>query len=161
NGAWPQPAFTYKASNPLQTQSLGTNKALTNRFVGAANTTYQLLSTEHHSVQLVGKAGMDFFNQGSSVILPANVYLEAAQATPGVSVQSQAQSRQYNWNLNAIPTYTPTSTLFKATTAVGMTYEDRQLDRNRTTTTNLVGTQTNIDAGSVVIPFEFNTVERT
>jgi TonB-dependent starch-binding outer membrane protein SusC len=161
NGSWPQPSITYKASNPLQTNSLGHNSALTNRFVGAANTTYQLLGTEHHSVQLVAKAGMDFFDQGSNVVLPANVFLEAAQATPGVSVHSQGQSRQYNWNLNAIHSFTPSTSLLKATTAVGVTYEDRQLDRARTSTFNLVGTQTNIDAGSVVAPFQFNSVERT
>src|SRR5580704_10004055 len=161
NNAWPHPLITYKGSNPLQTMSLGTNTALTNRFVGAARTSYQALRTENNAIQLVAQGGMDFFDQGTSVTLPANVYLEANQATPGVAVQGQAESRQYNWNLNAIHTYNTTSSLLKATTAAGMTYEDRQLDRAQTFTSNLVGTQTNIDAGSVVVPFEFNTVERT
>jgi TonB-linked SusC/RagA family outer membrane protein len=161
NSAWPTPYVTYKGSNPLQTMSLGTNTALTNRFVGSARTSYQALKTESQSVQLVAQGGMDFFDQGTSVTLPADVYLEAAQPTPGVAVQGQAQSRQYNWNLNAIHTYNTSSSLLKATTALGMTYEDRQLDRAQTFTSNLVGTQTNIDAGSVVVPFQLNTVERT
>jgi TonB-dependent starch-binding outer membrane protein SusC len=161
NNSWPQPLITYKGSNPLQTMSLGTNTALTNRFVGSAKTSYNAFKNDNNSIQLVAQGGMDFFDQGTSVTLPADVYLEANQATPGVAVQGQAESRQYNWNLNAIHTYNTTSSLLKATTAVGMTYEDRQLDRAQTFTSNLVGTQTNIDAGSVVVPFEFNTVERT
>jgi TonB-linked SusC/RagA family outer membrane protein len=161
NNAWPQPFITYKGSNPLQTMSLGVNSALTNRFVGSAKTTYHALQTENNSVQLVAQAGLDFFDQGTNVSLPATAYIEAAQPTPGVAVQGQAQSRQYNWNLNAIHTYNTTSSLLKATTSAGMTYEDRQLDRAQTFTSNLVGTQTNIDAGSVVVPFELNTVERT
>ena len=161
NNAWPLPLVTYKSSNPLQTMSLGTNTAQTNRFVGSAKTSYQALTTDHNSIQLVAQGGLDFFDQGTSVTLPANVYLTAATPTPGVAVAGQAQSRQYNWNLNAIHTYNTSSDLLKATSAVGMTYEDRQLDRAQTFTSNLVGSQTNIDAGSVVVPFQLNTVERT
>lgn len=161
NNAWPQPLITYKGSNPLQTMSLGHNTALTNRFVGSAKTTYSALKTDHHTIQLVAAGGLDFFDQGTNVTLPANTFVEAAQATPGVAVQGQAQSRQYNWNLNAIHTYNTSSDFLKATTAVGITYEDRQLDRAQTFTSNLVGTQTNIDAGSVVVPFQLDAVERT
>ncbi|HZS60500.1 MAG TPA: SusC/RagA family TonB-linked outer membrane protein [Gemmatimonadaceae bacterium] len=161
NASWPQPLITYKSSNPLQTMSLGTNTALTNRFVGAAKASYTALKTDNNTIKLVAQGGLDFFDQGTSVTLPANTFLEAATATPGISVQGQAQSRQYNWNLNAIHTYTTSSSLLSATTALGMTYEDRQLDRAQTATSNLVGTQTNIDAGSIVVPFELNSVERT
>jgi TonB-dependent starch-binding outer membrane protein SusC len=161
NGQYPDPAITYKGSNPLQTMALGENNALTNRFVGSAKTSYQALHSDHNTLQLVAAGGLDYFDQGTTVSLPATVFLEANQPAPGVAVQGQAQSRQYNWNLNAIHTYTTTSSLLKATTAVGSTYEDRQLDRAQTFTSNLVGSQTNIDAGSVVVPFELNTVERT
>jgi TonB-dependent starch-binding outer membrane protein SusC len=161
NGEWPDPAFTYKGSNPLQVMSDGVNSAQTNRFNGSAKTTYQAFHTDHNSLQLVAQGGLDFFDQGTTVTLPADTYIEQTQPLPGVSVQGQAQSRQYNWNLNAIHTYSTTSSLLKATTAVGVTYEDRQLDQAQTFTQNLVGNQTNIDAGSVVTPYELNSVERT
>jgi TonB-dependent starch-binding outer membrane protein SusC len=161
NGVYPDPLITYKGSNPLQTMSLGTNSAQTNRFVGSAKTTYSALHTDHNQIQLVAAAGLDFFDQGTDVSLPADVYLEANQAAPGVSVQGQAQSRQYNWNLNAIHTYSTSSTLLKATSALGMTYESRELDQAQTFTSDLVGSETNINAGSVIVPYEFNTVEQT
>src|SRR5262249_14813446 len=132
-----------------------------NRFVGAATAKYMALKDDHNTLQLVAQGGLDFFDQGTSVTLPANVYLEAETATPRVAVQGQARSRNDNWKLNASHTYSTTSDFLKTTTAAGMTYEDRQLDRAQTATTNLVGTQTNIDAGSVVVPFELNSVERT
>jgi TonB-dependent starch-binding outer membrane protein SusC len=161
NGEWPDPAFTYKGSNPLQVMSDGVNDAETNRFNASAKTTYNALHTDHNSIQLVAAGGMDFFDQGTNVTLPADTYIEETQPLPGVAVEGQAQSRQYNWNLNAIHTYSTTSNILKATTAVGFTYEDRELDQAQTFTQNLVGSETNINAGSVVTPFQLNSVERT
>src|SRR5207247_4927600 len=73
-----------------------------------------------------------------------------------------AHSRQWNWNLNTIHTYTPATGTFKATTSAGVQVEDRELGRARVVAHGLLPGQSNIDQGSVLQQqFELNLKERT
>jgi len=117
NGVFPQPAFTYLGSNPLQTVALGTNDETVLRFTGSATLSYQALQSERQSLQLTLGSGLDFFSQGSQVIGPPDLFFQQTLSRPGVSSLSSASSRQWNWNVNAVHTYTPTA--LKLTTSAG------------------------------------------
>jgi len=158
-GVYPQPAFTYLGSNPLQTIALGRNDETVLRFTGGGTLTYQALQSERQSMQLTLGGGLDFYSQDATVIGPAELFFEQAGSLPGISALSSATSRQWNWNLNAIHTYTPGP--FKLTTSAGVQVEDRALDRSRVTAFGLLPGQSNIDQGSALTPFELNATERT
>ena len=61
----------------------------------------------------------------------------------------------------AIHTFTPAGGSWKATTAVGVQWEDRALGRSRVIARGLLPGQKNINQGSVLQGFEENTHERT
>ncbi len=159
NGVYPHVPVTYLKANPLQTEAFATNREAVSRFTGGGHATYDALKTDHNQVQVVGAAGYDYFSAATTAIAPAFLYFEARQPQPGVSTLGTGVSQQYNWNLNAIHTYT--DPLFKATSSVGTTFEDRQLALSNASTVGLIGTQTSITAGPATQPFENNTHERT
>ncbi len=160
NGVFPQPARTYLGSNPLQTVSLGTNDEVVLRFTGGGTLTFQAVQAERHSLQLTAGGGLDFFTQNTQVIGPPELFFEQTSSTPGHSSLSNASSRQWNWNLNAIHTYTPAA--FKLTSSAGVQVEDRELDRSRVTAQGLLPGQSNIDQGSVLGgQFQLKAKERT
>jgi TonB-linked SusC/RagA family outer membrane protein len=161
-GLFPQPAFTYQNANPLQTIALASNAQTVNRFTGGATMTYQALSGGKHDLKIVGGAGADVFNQNNTVFAPPDLYFEATQQFPGVSTLGSAESRQVNWNLNAIDAFTPSSQTMSFTTSAGLQFEDRQLDQSRSTASGLLEGQSNIDQGALFgQPFELNTHEKT
>jgi len=162
NGAFPQPAVTYLGSNPLQTADLGRNDEVVFRFTGGATLTWQAVQSERHSLRLIGSAGADVFNQKAQVFSPRELYYEARLANPGTSSLGNADSRQWNWNANAIHTYTPAGGAFRATTSGGVQVEDRELSRSLAVAHGLLPGQSNIDQGSVFgQQFEINAPERT
>jgi TonB-linked SusC/RagA family outer membrane protein len=159
-GVFPQPAFTYLGSNPLQTIALGTNDETVLRFTGGGTLTYQAAQSERQSLQLTAGGGIDIFSQNTQVIGPPELFFEQTGSLPGTSSLSNATSRQWNWNLNAIHTYTPGA--FKLTTSAGVQVEDRALDRSRVTAQGLLPGQSNIDQGAVLSgPFQLKATERT
>ena len=121
--------------------------------------TYQAVQNERQRLQLTAGGGIDFFSQNTQVIGPPELFFEQSGSLPGTSSLSNATSRQWNWNLNAIHTYTPGA--LKLTTSAGVQVEDRELDRSRLTALGLLPGQSNIDQGSAVTPFEFKAKERT
>lgn len=159
-GVFPQPGITYKGANPLQTIDAGVNNTQVNRFTASSRETYDLLQTETQSLQLVGAGGLDFFNEVGTVTMPSYVYFQANQAEPGVSALANTSNQQYNWNLNAVHTLTMPK-LGKAATSVGVEFEDLEQGVSRTVTQGLTGTQTQVDNGAQVQPFEYNEHDRT
>jgi hypothetical protein len=71
------------------------------------------------------------------------------QAEPGAAVLGVGVNRYYNWNLNAIHTYTGGDNL-KAITSLGASYEDREFNTASTFASGLVGDQRTIDAGASI-----------
>src|SRR5438132_2609599 len=162
SGTYPKPVLTYKGSNPLQSAALGTNDEVVNRFTGGATLTFQAVQTERHNLRIVGAGGIDLFDQRAEVISPPELYYEARLANPGTSTLANGHSRQWNWNLNAIHTYAPSSAAFRATTSTGVQVEDRELETSRATEHGLLPWQSNFNQGAVFgDPFEFNQTERT
>jgi TonB-linked SusC/RagA family outer membrane protein len=162
NGVYPSPGITYLSSNPLQTIALGKNDEVVTRYTGSGTLTFQAAQTERHNLKFVGSAGLDYYTQTASVLGPPELLFEATGSTPGVSALSNATSRQWNWNLNAIEAYTPAGGAFRSTTSAGVQVEDRELERSRVVAQGLLPGQSNIDQASVLgQPFELNAIERT
>ena len=135
NGVYPQLPLTYLSANPLQTIADGQNTDEVNRFTAGGTGNYNAFTTDHNSLRLVAAGGIDFFTDNSRVVAPSNLYFQANQASPGVSTLASGDSRQYNWNLNAI--HTLTEPAFRATSSIGTTFEDRELDLANTSVTGL------------------------
>lgn len=162
NGVYPQPGISYFASNPLQTAALAVNNEVALGFTGGAQLTWQALTTEHHALQLVAGGGIDFFSQNNSVIAPPELYFEQIQPDPGLATASSAASRYWNWNLNALHTYTPGAADFRLSSSAGVQVEDREVDRFRISAQGLLPGQTNIDQGNLIgSPFQNIAPERT
>ena len=159
NGIYPQLPITYLGANPLQTIADGQNSDEVNRFTGGGTANYNAFTTAHNSLRLVAAGGLDFFNDNSRVVAPSNLYFEQISSSPGVSTLATGASRQYNWNLNAI--HSLIEPAFKATTSIGTTFEDRELDLSNTSTSNLAGGAVDVDQGTVPQLFEERTHERT
>ncbi len=162
NDVYPDPGgLSYFGSNPLQTTAVGKTGETALRFIGGLTASFQAVQTARHSLKLVGGGGIDFFSQKDEIFAPPELFFEARQTNPGTSTLSNDDSRFANWNGNAIHTYAPASGAWKATTAIGVQWEDRELSRSRIITRGLLPGQQNINQGSVVTPFEENTHERT
>jgi TonB-linked SusC/RagA family outer membrane protein len=152
DGVYPQLplALSYKGANPLQTIALGSNQNTVNRFTGGTHLTYDALTTDHNTLQFVATGGLDDFNDQSHEVMPATAYFEALQAEPGVAVLGLGVNRYYNWNVNAIHSYTPTGGAVKFTTSFGVSFENREFNTASTFASGLVGDQRTIDAGSTI-----------
>jgi TonB-dependent starch-binding outer membrane protein SusC len=159
NGIYPQLPLTYLSANPLQTIADGQNTDEVNRFTGGGTANYNALTTDHNSLRLVAAGGLDFFTDNSRVVAPSNLFFEANQPSPGVSTLASGDSRQYNWNLNAI--HTLNEPAFRATSSIGTTFEDRELDLSNTSVTGLAGGAVNVNEGTVPQLFEEREHERT
>jgi len=161
NGVYPQPGISYLGSNPLQNIALGKNDETATRFIGGGSLTWQLMQDVRQNLKIIGSAGMDFFTQQNKVVAPPELYFEASQSLPGVSTLGQANSQYLNANLNLVHTFTPSSQNFRATTSLGVQWEDRQLDRSRATGRGLLPGQENPNQGASQSTFEELTHERT
>lgn len=148
-------------SNPIQTTQLALNHEETNRFTGGINASYDALQTAQHSLRLVGAFGLDVFSQNNDLWTPNELFFERPQSLPGASIEGNGRSQFYNWNMNAVHSYTPSNAGWSATTSGGVQYEDRELLVSRITTTNLVPGQRNIDQGTNQVATEDLTQERT
>src|SRR2546421_12362249 len=157
-----QPAITYKSSNPLQTIALGTNDEVVTRFTGGGTLSFQAVQTDRHNLRFVGSGGVDLLSQTTEVVAPPALFFQATSSTPGTSALGNANSRLWNWNLNAIHAYAPAGGSFKATTSAGVQLEDRELERWRVVAQGLLPGQSNIDQASALgQQFELKTKDRT
>jgi TonB-linked SusC/RagA family outer membrane protein len=159
DGTWPSPSPGASPVNPFQLAALAKNQDETYRFTGGGDVTYQAVATERQNLKFVFAGGADIFNQTTSLYKPPELFSEAARPTPGQTVLGNGQSRLLNWNLNGIHTYSPGG--FRATTSVGLQYEERRLNTERTSNQGLVSGVSNVTGGAVVGVFQNNTQERT
>jgi TonB-dependent starch-binding outer membrane protein SusC len=131
-------------SNPLQTAALSTNDEDVWRFISGANAEFQLIQAERHSLRFIANGGLDFFNQKNALFFPPDLQFEPNDGLPGTSLLSQ--SNNLNLNLFGTLVHTFTGNGWSATTSAGTQYAHRDLDITRTTSRNLVGGQSNVNA---------------
>ena len=162
SAGYAQPSITYKSSNPLQTIALGKNDEVVTRFTGGGTLTFQAVQTDRHNLRFVASGGVDLLSQTTEVFAPPALFFQATSSTPGTSALGNANSRLWNWNLNAIHAYAPAGGSFKATTSAGVQVEDRELERWRVVAQGLLPGQSNVDQGSALgQQFELKTKDRT
>ena len=135
---------TFVPSNPLQTAALSTNDEDVWRFVSGANAEFQLVQSQSHSLRFIANGGLDFFNQKNSLFFPPELQFEPNDGLPGTSLLTKADN--LNLNLGGTLVHTYTGSGFTATTSAGIQHARRNLDINRTTSRNLVGGQSNVNA---------------
>jgi TonB-linked SusC/RagA family outer membrane protein len=153
NGVYPNNPVA--GTNPLQTAALvKPNDEDVNRFVGSVKATFDVLRRDQHHVQLIGAGGIDRFSQQNALLFPPELQFEQSSSLPGVSLLSNSNSHNANWNVNLVYGYQPTSASFVATTSAGLQYEDRELDIARIVSRNLVAGQPNVNAGTSVSVFQ-------
>ncbi len=162
NGVYPNPGgLSYFGANPVQTAALGSTGETALGFTGGFTATYQAVQSARHSLKLVGSAGVHFFTQKDEIFAPPELFFEQRLANPGTSTLSNADSRFTNWNANAIHSYTPSGGTWRLTSAGGVQWEDRDLNRARDIASGLIPGQQNVNQGAVQSVFEQKTHERT
>jgi TonB-linked SusC/RagA family outer membrane protein len=148
-------------ANSVQLTDLAVNDEETNRFLGGVTLDYNAFESGVQRLKLVGAVGIDAFQQNNDLWTPNELFFERPQSLPGTSIEGDGRSQLYNWNVNAIHTYSPSGGWWSLSTSAGLQYEDRQLKTTRVTTTNLVPGQRNIDQGTNSVVAEDLTQERT
>jgi TonB-linked SusC/RagA family outer membrane protein len=138
-------------TNPLQTAALvDPNDDDVDRFVGSLKLSFDVLRLDQHRVQLIGVGGIDRFTQTSTLFFPPELQFQQVSPLPGVSLLTNAENRNANWNVNLVYAYRPASGSFVATTSGGVQYEGRELGIARIVSRNLTAGQQNVGAGTSV-----------
>jgi outer membrane receptor protein involved in Fe transport len=117
-------------TNPLAITRDAENRSEVQRFTGGATIKFHALRSDRQDLRFVAAGGVDLFAQQDQVYVPSSLAYEASLPNPGEAVVGNANSRFYNWNLNAIHTYFAPSGL-QSTLSTGVQYEDRQLGRSQ------------------------------
>ena len=126
------------------------------RFV---NVTWDAWESDRQSLRVVGGGGLDTFDQANNVWSPNDLFFERNQALPGEAIESGGRSLFWNWNANAIHTWTTDA--FTATSSAGIQYEDRRLSIFSIRTQNLLPGERNVNRGTNTTVDEELTQERT
>jgi hypothetical protein len=150
DGDYPTNVFAF--SNPLETADLVENNESVYRFIGSLRATYDLFRSDQHSVRLLAQGGADVFDLENDVYAPEDVQFEClgggctpTDQRPGTVVDGRSASRQYNFSLNGVHSFAPSSGFFTATTSGGVQYEYRDFDQLRAVAEDLFPGQRNVN----------------
>lgn len=144
------PDNPFERSNPIQTRDLLKNEQDVFRFLGSVRSTYDLIASERHNLQLIGDVGVDFFNQTDELLAPPELEFEPQDGLPGTSILSNGDNTNLNTSLNAAYTFSPGAGTWSSTTTAGVQYTESDQEVNRTFTRNLIAGQGNVDQGASV-----------
>ena len=144
------PENPFERSNPIQTISFLKNDEDTWRALGTLTARMALKATARHSLTLIAIGGADYFNQENDFVAPPELEFEPNDGQPGTVVLGKASNLNLNFALNGNYTYTPASGSYRATTSLGVQYEDRDLDATRILARTLLPGQENPDQATSV-----------
>jgi TonB-linked SusC/RagA family outer membrane protein len=148
DGSWPFNPFG--SSNPLQTAALLRNDESVHRFIGGSSIDFAAITTASQTLDFKFVAGVDYFNQANSLYSPPDLQYEQLFGQPGTSILSGTNNLNLNINTSAVHTFSPRSDAFTATSQIGVQYELKDQDLNRTLAKNLGPDLSNIDLGTSV-----------
>ncbi len=148
DGTFPDNPF--ERSNPLATLHNMKNDEEVWRFIASGRGEWDALISDHHAIKVTGVGGVDRFTQENSLLFPPELQFEDDDGLPGTALLSESNVENVNLSGNVVHTYSPTSGDFTTTTSVGVQYETRDLNIDRTTTRNILPGRGNIDAGTNV-----------
>ncbi|HEX6104335.1 MAG TPA: TonB-dependent receptor plug domain-containing protein, partial [Gemmatimonadales bacterium] len=144
------PENPFERSNPVQTINFLKNDEDTWRALGTLTARMALKSTARHNLTLIAIGGADYFNQENDFVAPPELEFEPNDGQPGTVVLGKASNLNLNFALNGNYTYTPESGRYRATTSMGVQYEDRDLDATRILARTLLPGQENPDQATSV-----------
>ncbi|MCH7639175.1 MAG: TonB-dependent receptor [Bacteroidetes bacterium] len=143
NGVYPDHPFN--PSNPLQVRDLADIDETTNRFIGSARFTYNLLQRDNQALQVIGEGGLDYFGLDQSAVFPRGLQFYQGQDLPGQTIQGRTTN--LNTNLRGLLVHSlnlPNSNLFFSTQG-GFTYFSQAADQTTAVASGLLSGQTNVD----------------
>ena len=140
----------FNASNPFESMAYLTNNEVVDRQIGSVNVKYSALTTDQHTLQFTGLAGVDQFNYDAQIYSPPFMQFEPADGFLGTAVESHDRARNSNAALNGIWTYTPTwHFLSSATTSAGFSSENQFLNEYRIRAQGLTPTVQQVNQGQI------------
>jgi len=134
-------------SNPFQTLALVTNEENNDRFIGAAEVRYKILTGSTNQLFVNYTLGVDRFTQDNQLFSPTFMQYEPSDGLLGTTVQGLANSRQLNQLLKATYTFTPQSLPFRLKTEAGLTQEEQGINTTRVRAIGIVPGIPNINQG--------------
>lgn len=135
-------------SNPLQTAALMKNNENVWRFLTSGTVDFDVFSNARQSLKLIGKGGLDFFNQDNALFFPPDLQFEPNDGEVGTSLLKESNNLALNLDVNAVHSLTSASGSWTATTSAGIQHTRRTLNVLQNEGYGLVGGQENIDAAT-------------
>lgn len=138
DGTFPNNPYIF--SNPLQTAAMMTNDETVWRSIVSGRATFAAITRPNYSLQLLGRAGADRFNQENFLLFPPELQFEPLDdGEPGTSLLSNSNNLDLSGGASAVLTFTPGDGRFTSTFSTGLTAATRDLRIARTVSRNLVG----------------------
>ncbi len=142
----------YSASNFLETRDKMTNNEAVNRFTTGIKLDARLHQNDKTTTRFVMNGGVDYYNLKTAAIFPASLQFMAA--LKGASIQGSTNNINTNLNGYLINNFNPSSKLSFNTT-IGATLETGNFENILVTSTQLIGTQTNLDQAGATTSRQF------
>lgn len=142
------PVNPFQPSNPLQTIELFKNREGVWRSILTGRATWDALTADDHTLQIIAYGGADILNQRNKIYSPPELQFEPLDGLPGTTTASYTENVQSNLNLNAVHNWTPSASV-SITSQVGTQFERRIMSQSRGSAQNLLGGLDVIDAGTI------------
>lgn len=147
------PRNRFAASNPLETRDKMMNNEGTNRFITGVKLDWRLQQSDKSTTRLVANGGVDYYNLRTNALFPRSLqFME--NTLGGASIQGSTSNTNTNLFGFLTNNFTPSSDL-SFTTTIGATLETGNFDNIIVTSTQLIGTQQNVDQAGASNPRQF------
>ncbi|HJW30660.1 MAG TPA: TonB-dependent receptor, partial [Saprospiraceae bacterium] len=135
----------YAASNFLETAAKVTNNEKVNRFISGGSLKAKLWTSGHNDLKLLLNGGLDYYNLLTTAIFPNSLQFESnGNGLNGVSVQGNTNNLATNISAFLVFSHYNTDGI-TSHTQVGLTQEDFNQNTILGESSNLIGSQTNLD----------------
>ncbi len=147
NGNYPDNPFG--SSNPLQTRDLITNREDVNRFIIGSSLDVKIFENDNSNLKLILRGGVDYYELITTAIFPETLQFQKPSngGLNGVSALGTTENKDANYSAFLVHNYTTANDL-SFTTQGGLTKQTFARNTVRTTTTDLIASQTNLDQGA-------------
>ena len=153
DGTFPENPFPggggANSSNPFQTFQFLRNNENTYRIQTNARMDFQAIASDFQQLRFSAIGGIDRFDTDGQIFSPGFLQFEPNDNLLGTALQSQALSRQWNGTVSGTYTINPKSLPFSATSVVGFSRENQQLNVFRIQSRGLIPGIANVGAGVV------------
>ncbi|HEX5655168.1 MAG TPA: SusC/RagA family TonB-linked outer membrane protein [Chitinophagaceae bacterium] len=158
NGNYPNNPFA--PSNFLQTRDLITNKEKVNRTLVGGSATWKVFKNYKHDLKVIVRGGIDNYTLNTIAIFPQELQFQKdGNGTNGASIYGTTITRNSNYNAFLVHDFTLNDKLSFRTQA-GVTEENININNVLNTSTQLIGTQTNVNQAGAVQAEQAKTLQR-